>query len=234
MPSSGERGHVPVDLGLGADVDAARRLVEDQHARVHGQPLAEHDLLLVAAREVHHAADASPGVLMRRRATSASATRRSGCAVQQAPARVVAARSGSDVFSATVMRQHEAVALAVLGSEEHAAVDGVARAVAARTARRSSVIAPPSAGVTPKIVCISSVRPAPTRPAKPRISPRRAEKRDRRGRAGHRRGPSTASTRLVDAAWPCGPGSSGALSSRPTIIATIRSCVASRRARSPT
>ena len=52
MPCVGQLGHVPVDLGLGADVDAARRLVEDQHPRAHGQPLAEHDLLLVAAREV--------------------------------------------------------------------------------------------------------------------------------------------------------------------------------------
>ena len=53
MPSARELGHVAVDLGLCADVDAARRLVEDQHLRAHRQPLAEHDLLLVAAREVH-------------------------------------------------------------------------------------------------------------------------------------------------------------------------------------
>ena len=49
----------------------------------------------------------------------------------------------------------------------------------------SSVIVPPSAGVTPKIVSISSVRPAPTRPANPRISPRRAREADARRRAGH-------------------------------------------------
>ena len=41
-----------VDLVLGADVDAARRLVEDEQARAAQQPLADHDLLLVAAREV--------------------------------------------------------------------------------------------------------------------------------------------------------------------------------------
>ena len=41
----------PVDLLLGADVDAAGRLVEQQHARARRQPLADHDLLLVAARE---------------------------------------------------------------------------------------------------------------------------------------------------------------------------------------
>src|SRR4051794_1957754 len=46
------RGEVrddPVDLHLRADVDAARRLVEDQHRRLRREPLREHHLLLVAA-----------------------------------------------------------------------------------------------------------------------------------------------------------------------------------------
>ena len=47
----GELGEQPVDLGLRADVDAARRLVDDQHLRLGREPLREHDLLLVAARE---------------------------------------------------------------------------------------------------------------------------------------------------------------------------------------
>ena len=37
------------DLGLGADIDAARRLVDDQQARVHAQPARQQHLLLVAA-----------------------------------------------------------------------------------------------------------------------------------------------------------------------------------------
>ena len=53
MPSARELGHVAVDFGLCAHVDAACRLVEDQHFRAHGQPLAEHDFLLIAAREIH-------------------------------------------------------------------------------------------------------------------------------------------------------------------------------------
>ena len=47
----GEVGDQPVDLGLGRDVDAARRLVEQQHPAVAQQPAGEHHLLLVAARE---------------------------------------------------------------------------------------------------------------------------------------------------------------------------------------
>ena len=42
----------PVDGGLGADVDALGRLVEEQHPRPAAQPVGEHDLLLVAARQL--------------------------------------------------------------------------------------------------------------------------------------------------------------------------------------
>src|SRR5262245_19307409 len=47
----GEAAQHRVDLVLGADIDPARRLVEDEHARFHRQPFGEDDLLLVAARE---------------------------------------------------------------------------------------------------------------------------------------------------------------------------------------
>ena len=50
-PCVGEDAHQVVDLALRADVDAARRLVEDDHPRPHRQPFGEHDLLLVAARQ---------------------------------------------------------------------------------------------------------------------------------------------------------------------------------------
>src|SRR6266550_3211287 len=41
-----------VDLVLGTDVDAAGRLVENEHLRIGEQPLAEHHLLLIAAGEI--------------------------------------------------------------------------------------------------------------------------------------------------------------------------------------
>src|SRR5262244_3571753 len=44
-----QRAHQLVDLALGADVDTAGRLVEDDDARLHGKPLGEDHLLLVAA-----------------------------------------------------------------------------------------------------------------------------------------------------------------------------------------
>ena len=48
----GQRADQLVDLLLGADVEAARRVVEDDDARPRVQPLGEHHLLLVAAGEV--------------------------------------------------------------------------------------------------------------------------------------------------------------------------------------
>ncbi len=48
----GQLAHEPVDLGLGADVDAARGLVDDEQPGLAGQPLAHDDLLLVAAGEL--------------------------------------------------------------------------------------------------------------------------------------------------------------------------------------
>ena len=63
-------------LALGADVHAARRLVQDQHARLLGQPLRQHDLLLIAAAQVpgEHALDPAAGRRCAGRAWSAIAT----------------------------------------------------------------------------------------------------------------------------------------------------------------
>src|SRR5262252_47943 len=47
-----ERRHHPVDLRLRPDVDAARRLVEDEEPGAGGKPLADHHLLLIAAAEI--------------------------------------------------------------------------------------------------------------------------------------------------------------------------------------
>ena len=50
-PVGREAAHGAEDVGLGPDVDAAARLVHQQHLRPGHQRLADDDLLLVAARE---------------------------------------------------------------------------------------------------------------------------------------------------------------------------------------
>ena len=47
----GQAAQQPVDLRFGADVDAARRLVDDQHLRPEREPFRQHHLLLVAAAQ---------------------------------------------------------------------------------------------------------------------------------------------------------------------------------------
>ena len=52
MPGSRHLEQEIVHLDLGADVDAARRLVDDQHLGPQRQPARQHHLLLVAAGEI--------------------------------------------------------------------------------------------------------------------------------------------------------------------------------------
>ena len=51
---AGQLVHEFIDFFLRADIDAARRLVEQQQLRREAEPLAEHDLLLVAAGKIAH------------------------------------------------------------------------------------------------------------------------------------------------------------------------------------
>ena len=133
----GQGRHVAVDLRLGPHVDAPRGLVEDQHPGLHGQPLAQHDLLLVAAREVHH-----PPVDRRRLDPEARHLVLGDAlladAVEEAEAGVAADRRKRGVLG-DGHGQHQAVALAVLGRQAHPALDGVAGA--ARQERASLELA---------------------------------------------------------------------------------------------
>ncbi len=52
MPDRGHAVEQLVHLGLGGDVDAAGRLVDDQDLGLERQPAGEHDLLLIAAGQV--------------------------------------------------------------------------------------------------------------------------------------------------------------------------------------
>src|SRR5688500_3140941 len=115
-----------VDLELGADIDAARRLVQDQDLRSGEQPLAEHHLLLVAAGTVHRllehagAADVEvAAVFVRDRLLLPVVDHR-------IPRYAREVRQGDVALD--VVDQHQAVVLAVLGhigdAGLHRLVDG--------------------------------------------------------------------------------------------------------------
>ena len=51
-PSAVKRANELVDFLLGADVEAARRMIEDENPGLGVQPFRQHDFLLVAAGKV--------------------------------------------------------------------------------------------------------------------------------------------------------------------------------------
>ena len=171
----GELADQRLDLGLGADVDAARRLVEDQELRIGAEPAGEQHLLLVAAAKL---ADLllGPGRLdgeafhepvddrrWRPSSTTPIATSRGRMRERQ----VLAHRHVG----------HDAVGLAVLAAEADAQRDRVG-GLARRIALPISRITPASGGSAPKIARAVSVRPDPSRPASPTIWPARTSTRD--------------------------------------------------------
>ena len=89
-----------MDLGLGADVDSLRRLVEDDDARPKRQPLAEHDLLLIAAAERRDRRLRSTRALTASAVVIARAALRLAGAHDQ-PKRAYEASAGSVMFSRT-------------------------------------------------------------------------------------------------------------------------------------
>ena len=104
--------HELVDLDLGADVDAARRLVEDQEPGS-AAAIAEHDLLLVAAGEGATTCSA-PRVRTLQPLGAARASSRSRPRVDE-PAARSAAGSARERFSPTDAASTSPCALAVLG-----------------------------------------------------------------------------------------------------------------------
>ena len=46
-----KRAHHAIEFLLGADIDAAHRIVEEDDARLDHQPFGKHNLLLIAARK---------------------------------------------------------------------------------------------------------------------------------------------------------------------------------------
>ena len=122
----GEAAHQRVDLGLGADVDAAGRLVHDQDARRGLEPLAEHDLLLVAAGELadHLLRAAGADAELLDRGGGALAPRR---AKSMKMPRAMRAQRGHRGVLGDGHRPDEALQAAVLGDVGDAEVAGLAR-----------------------------------------------------------------------------------------------------------
>ena len=117
-PLGGELAHARVNLALGADVDAARRLVEQQQARLAEHFLGEHDLLLIAARQ--RADRRSPA----RRADVERADRRAReprlARRRHQEERRDRAHDRGDDIAADAVAQHQPAAAPIVGDEAEA------------------------------------------------------------------------------------------------------------------
>ena len=166
-----------VDLRLAADVDAARRLVEQQDVGVLMQQPADRHLLLIPARERAHRLPRASG---RERAAreSSGACARAWRARSSKPPRA----SAADAWRTGCRRSRAAArALRPCGPRSRsrrprARRCGRAHPCARRRAPAHARRCPPAGSSSPNSARTSSVRPEPTRPAMPRISPRRSSK----------------------------------------------------------
>ena len=167
-----------VDLLLGADVDAAGRLVEQEHPRPGRQPLADDHLLLVAAgerrRDLLDAGAAHPEATHRLGWPSRASPR-----AERMPKRASRASDGSVTLSRIDASQMQPLGLAVLGDERDAEPPRVPRRARPRPAR-------PRSGRRRRAVRRwrrtasrgSRCGPSPSRPAMPSTSPARTSKLD--------------------------------------------------------
>ena len=172
MPARREVADDAMDLGLGADVHALRRLVENEHvwraARASGRARPSAGCRRRAAAPASRATRSSPPA----RRPGACAVARSA-ARSSTPCREIALSDASVRFDRDRQVEHDAVTAAVFGQVGDAGGNRLgwrARIVppCRRRARaRGRVCASPNS------TRASSVRPAPTRPARPTISPRR-------------------------------------------------------------
>ena len=115
-PAFGELVNEHVNLVLGADIDAARRVVHQQDAAAGQQPFADRDLLLVAAAE---GADAREDARARapERCPSRSATAAVSASSSIRPKRVKRSSTGSDMLRQPVELEEQPFGLAILGDQ---------------------------------------------------------------------------------------------------------------------
>ena len=118
IPLAGEVIDDLVDLGLGPDIDAPGRLIEQQHFHRHRQPAAQNGLLLITAGQVHDFLAALRAYDFQRLDLLVAllfSQRRE----QPAKARVTSTGADIDVFRHTRQR-NDAFLLAIFRAQQHA------------------------------------------------------------------------------------------------------------------
>ena len=190
-PLRGELAQPRVNLALGADVDAARRLVEQQQPRLAEDLLGQHDLLLVAAgqRADRDRRDSSAGCRTGRRSASPPPPR---APADIKPKGEMRRRTDMTRLRADRHAQHQPAAAPVVGDEGDAGAAG--RADRAQLGRPAVDLdgarpAPGEAGAVERAQQFGAAR---------RPSRRRGRRSRRHGRRASR--PAAPASRRVGAA----------------------------------
>ena len=168
-PALGEIAHDLIDRRLGGDVDAARRLAEDEHFGIAGEPAGDDDLLLIAARK-------QPDLLSKLAArTSSCLSRRSVAAVDIGSA--VGERNGRRTPSGSAWHCRAATAASEAPHASGRRRDGRARPRSPRAGLRgfpgrpAISTAPASNGSSPEMARPSASCRSPRDPPRRRSRP---------------------------------------------------------------
>ena len=138
-----------------------------------GEPLGQHDPLLVAARERLDRRCPGSATLIARSPIQSPPSPAPAAAVDQARAAGEPVQHGHDEVDGDRLLEDQAERQPVLGHVGDAVARSPRGWSAAASGLPSSRISPRSGGFMPNSDSASSVRPAPSRPVRPRISPSR-------------------------------------------------------------
>ena len=175
MPGAGQLVEQRVHLGLGGDVDAAGRLVDDQDLGLQRQPARQHHLLLVAAREVAHGLVGARHADAELLAEALDQVALLALVDEDAPAHEAGPWRPRERLLRIASDRNSACCLRSSGTRPMPArIASIGERIA--TSRPSTRTRPRCNGSAPKMARASSVRPAPTRPARPTISPLRTSR----------------------------------------------------------
>ena len=169
-PAAASSSQMAQISALAPHIEPARRLVQDPDRGGGLQPAPDHHLLLVAARErADRLAQAGvrPAAAAPRACRALSSARRRSTSPQPRQA----AQVGERQVIPDRHRQQQALAAPVLGHEADAPPRLARAHRRARPPSSRSSIRPPSTGSSPTSARAISVRPDPSRPHRPRISP---------------------------------------------------------------
>ena len=204
MPAGGQLVDQRVDLGLGADVHAARRLVEDQDAAAAPRATWPARSSAGCRPTARRPARRGPGARTRSRSNGSRGQRALGCRRTTSRSARAAGRIGSVTFSRPLMPSTSPCRLRSSGTRPMpGAIAAAVGAGAQPRARPRSHLPASRRDRGRRGRCATSERPAPTSPARPSTSPAVQREARRPANCAGLESPSTRSSSAPGARSTC-------------------------------